>query len=90
MTLNNGQWKVPTAILATIISIITIVSVITDGKISKHEAEFETKQQESVIEIKTDIATLRARSEENQRRLQSIEAQGKHTQELVERLIRER
>ena len=90
MTLNNGQWKVPTAILATIISIITIVSVITDGKISKHEAEFETKQQESVIEIKTDIATLRARSEENQRRLRSIEDQGKHTQELVEQLIRER
>ena len=90
MTLDNGQWRVPTAIFATIISIITIVSVITDGKISKHEAEFETKQQKSMIEIKTDIATLRARSEENQRRLQFIEAQGKHTQELVEQLIRER
>ena len=89
MILKDGQWKVPTSILAAILSVITIVSIIADGKISKHEAEFETKQQQTVTEIKTDIATLKERSESNQRQLQSIEEQGKHTQELVEQLIRD-
>lgn len=59
-----------------------------DNKILSHEAEFETKQQEVVIEIKTDIATLKAQGTAQQRQLNVIQQQGQHTQELVEQLIR--
>ena len=97
MTLKDGNWKVALGgILGAIMSILGIIGFVNSGvdgrienKIIKHEAEFEAEQQQTVTEIKEDIATLKARSEANQRQLNSIEAQGKHTQELVEQLIRD-
>lgn len=85
------------SILAVIVATLTIIGVVNggvderiDNKINVHEKEFEMKQQETVGEIKTDIATLKEQGKAHQRQLDAIEDQGKHTQQLVEQLIRER
>ena len=85
----NGMWRYIVSALGAIVVIFTIVTIVVNGEIGAHEAEFETKQQETVTEIKEDIATLKANQEANQRQLDTIQSQGQHTQELVEQLIRE-
>ena len=82
-----------TVILASIAITTYVQSGIdakVDGKILKHEVEFEQKQRHDVTTIKTDIATLKAQNNSQQRQLDAIQEQGKHTQDLVEQLIRER
>ena len=97
MTIKNGQWKVVFSLLGAIVAVFSIIAFVNGGvderidrKVIKHEAEFEMKQQQTVTEIKTDIATLKANQESAQRQLSTIQEQGKHTQELVEQLIRDR
>lgn len=86
---NGGVWRYVVSALGAIAVIFTIVTIVVGGQIDAHEAEFETKQRETVIEIKEDIAALKANQAANQRQLDNIQEQGKHTQELVEQLIRE-
>jgi len=97
---NNNQstgLKATLAVVALIGGIAGIIGFINGGvderidmKINSHEVQFESKQQETVNEIKTDIATLTEQGRSQQRQLDTIQQQGQHTQELVEQLIRDR
>lgn len=98
MTTKQLNWFKTAAIACgLVVSIFTIITYVNSGvdsridnKIKGHEAEFEMKQQEVTTKIKTDIATLKEQGVAQQRQLNVIQEQGRHTQELVEQLIRER
>jgi len=88
-----ASWKGVAALIATVLVIITWfstgVDTKIDNKIIQHERNFELKQQKVVGEIQRNVATLNENSRSQQRQLDAIQEQGKHTQELVEQLIRE-
>lgn len=98
MTINQVDWiKYAKFGITVILASIAIAGYVNSGvddrvdsKINKHEAEFEVKQQATVIEIKTDIAALKEQSVAQQRQLDRIERNGEHQQELLEQIIRER
>ena len=88
--------KVALAIFAIIGGSIGLVTFVSggvddriDNKINVHERDFELRQQETIGVIRTDVATLKEQGVSQQRQLDDIQGQGKHTQELVEQLIRE-
>ena len=92
----QGTLKIAVAVIGMIVGVASIAAYVNSGvdfridnKINEHEAEFEVKQQQTVTEIKEDIATLKEQSTSQQRQLDVIQDQGKHTQELVEQLLRE-
>jgi len=88
-----NSWKGVATLIVSIIAILTFGSTMfdnrMDNKITEHERDFELKQQESVGEIKKDVAVLKENSRSQQRQLDAIQEQGKHTQELVEEILRE-
>ena len=98
MTLENFDWmKYAKFGLTVALAAIAIVGYVNSGvderidtKITSHEAEFEMKQHETATEIKIDVAALKEQSVAQQRQLDEIGSNVKHTQELVEQLIRER
>ena len=85
---------VAAGLIATVFSIVQYVNSGVDERIDRkiinHEAEFEMEQQVVVGEIREDIATLKEQGKSQQRQLDAIQEQGRHTQELVEQIIRER
>lgn len=85
----SGYVKIAGGVAALLVSVLTVVGIVNSGvdekidvKINTHSAESGLEQQKESEQIRRDIAVLDTK-------VDSLKDQGKHTQELVEQLIRE-
>lgn len=83
----SGFVRVFGGVLAILVSIIAIAGFANrgvderiDNKIISHEAVFESKQQEQISGVREELSALNEKVERNYE-------QGRHTQELVEKLL---
>lgn len=88
-----GSWKGVATLILAILGIVAYfnagVENKIDVKITEHEKEFEMQQQRTFGKIQQDVAVLKENSTSQQRQLDQIQQDTRHTQELVEQLIRE-